>query len=455
MEIVILIIGLIVGFLCGYLIFKLKIQNKRGLSELEATDLNRELNELKTNLGKSEERIKILSENLEQKKSEASNLHDREVELSSELSRAAETNKNLREKLQDQKTEIEELQDKFTKEFENLANKIFDEKSSKFTQQNRENLDQILKPLGEKIKLFEEKVSNVYVDESKQRAALSEQIKNLHDLNQQMSKDATNLTKALKGESKTQGNWGEFILENILEKSGLQKDREYTIQSTFAGEDGKRQKPDVIINLPENRHIIIDSKVSLTAYETFCSTEDDELRKKALYDHIASVRNHIKELSKKNYQNIYGLSSMDFVIMFVPIEPAMAIASQEDITIWNDAFEKNIVIVSPSILHATLRTISNIWKQEKQNKNALEIARQSGALYDKFVNFVDDLINIGKKIDDTKNYYYEAMKKLYDGKGNIIKQIENIRTLGAKTTKSLNQGILDKSDSEAEVRMIS
>ena len=450
MEIVFLIIGILVGFLVGFLLFKLKSQNVKGITEVEANELNNQISELKTNLGKSEERNKFLNNSVESSKIDIDKLQGREKELIDELSRESANNINLKEKLQEQKGELEELQTRFTKEFENLANRIFDEKSSKFTQQNKDNIDQILKPLGEKIKLFEEKVNTVYVDESKQRAALAEQIRNLHDLNQQMSKDATNLTKALKGESKTQGNWGEFILESILEKSGLTRDREYSVQTTFTGEEGKRQKPDVIINLPENRHIIIDSKVSLTAYENFCSEEDEALRKVSLYEHIASIRNHVKELSKKNYQNIYDLSSMDFVIMFVPIEPAMALASQEDITIWNDAFEKNIVIVSPSILLATLRTISNIWKQENQNKNAMEIARQSGALYDKFVGFVDDLISIGKKIDETKNSYSDAMKKLYDGRGNIVRQIENIKSLGAKATKSLNQGLLDKSSTEEE-----
>ena len=453
MEIIFLIIGILVGFLVGFLIFKLKSQNVKGIPESEANELNIQISELKTNLGKSEERSKFLNDALESSKADIDKIRGREKELINELSSESANNKNLKEKLQEQKGELEELQIRFTKEFENLANRIFDEKSSKFTQQNKDNIDQLLKPLGEKIKLFEEKVNTVYVDESKQRAALAEQIRNLHDLNQQMSKDATNLTRALKGESKTQGNWGEFILESILEKSGLTRDREYSVQSTFTGEEGKRQKPDVIINLPENRHIIIDSKVSLTAYENFCSEEDEALRKVSLYEHIASIRNHVKELSKKNYQNIYDLSSMDFVIMFVPIEPAMALASQEDITIWNDAFEKNIVIVSPSILLATLRTISNIWKQENQNKNAMEIARQSGALYDKFVGFVDDLINIGKKIDETKNSYSEAMKKLYDGRGNIVRQIENIKSLGAKATKSLNQGLLDKSSTEEEEEM--
>lgn len=423
MDIIFLIIGLAVGLLLGFVITKLSSKNTESTNIL-----------LKENIGKLE--------------AENTGLKGKEVELNKEISRVTTLNLSLNDKLNEQKEELQNLQERFTKEFENLANKIFDEKSSKFTQQNRENIDQILKPLGEKIKLFEEKVERVYNEDTKQRASLAEQIKNLHDLNQQMSKDATNLTNALKGESKTQGNWGEFILDSILEKSGLVKGREYETQTTFTGEEGKRQKPDVIINLPENRHIIIDSKVSLTAYEQFCSTDDETEKKIALNNHIASIRSHVKELSNKNYQNIHNLSSMDFVIMFVPIEPAMAIASQADINIWNEAFEKNIVIVSPSILLATLRTIANIWKQENQNKNAIEIARQSGALYDKFVGFVDDLIGIGKKIDDTKEHYSEAMKKLYDGSGNIVRRIENLKALGAKATKSMNQNLLDKASDE-------
>ncbi len=423
MEIILLIIGLVIGLIIGFLIAKLSSKNTESTNNL-----------LKESIGKLEV--------------ENSKLKETEIDLNKKLSVMSTANENLEKRLQEQKDEIEVLQKKFAAEFENLANRIFEEKSSRFTQQNRENIDQILKPLGDKIESFKSRINEVYTDETKQRASLAEQIKSLNDLNQQMSRDATNLTNALKGESKTQGNWGEFILDSILEKSGLVKGREYETQTTFTGEEGKRQKPDVIINLPENRHIIIDSKVSLTAYEQFCSTEDETERKLALNNHIASIRSHVKELSNKNYQNIHNLSSMDFVIMFVPIEPAMAIASQADINIWNEAFEKNIVIVSPSILLATLRTISNIWKQENQNKNALEIARQSGALYDKFVGFVDDLINIGKKIDDTKEHYTEAMKKLYEGSGNIVKRIENLKSLGAKATKSLNQNLLDKASDE-------
>jgi DNA recombination protein RmuC len=423
MEIIMLVIGLAVGALLGFLIAKMGSKSSDGAAD-------------------------FLKESIAKLESDNSKLKETEIDLNRKLSGVSTENENLEKRLQEQKEEVETLQKKFTLEFENLANKIFDEKSSKFTQQNKDNIDQILKPLGERIKLFENRINEVYTDETKQRASLAEQIRGLNDLNQQMSKDATNLTNALKGESKTQGNWGEFILESILEKSGLVKGREYETQTTFTGEEGRRQKPDVIINLPEDRHIIIDSKVSLTAYEVFCSVEDESEKKTALNNHIASIRKHVKELSDKNYQSIHNLSSMDFVIMFVPIEPAMAIASQADINIWNDAFEKNIVIVSPSILLATLRTIANIWKQENQNKNAMEIARQSGALYDKFVSFTEDLINIGKKIDDTKGYYSEAMKKLYDGSGNIIRRIENIKALGAKATKSIGQNLLDKATDE-------
>lgn len=423
MEIILLIIGLVVGLTIGFLVAKLTSKNTESTNNL-----------LKETIGKLE--------------GENSKLKETEIDLNKRLSVMSIANENLEKRLQEQKDEIETLQKKFAVEFENLANRIFEEKSSRFTQQNRENMDQLLKPLGDKIESFKSRINEVYTDETKQRASLAEQIKSLNELNQQMSRDATNLTNALKGESKTQGNWGEFILDSILEKSGLVKGREYETQSTFTGEEGKRQKPDVIINLPENRHIIIDSKVSLTAYEQFCSTEDENEKRIALNNHIASIRSHVKELSNKNYQNIYDLSSMDFVIMFVPIEPAMAIASQADINIWNEAFEKNIVIVSPSILLATLRTIANIWKQEKQNKNAIEIARQSGALYDKFVGFVDDLINIGKKIDDTKEHYTEAMKKLYEGSGNIVRRIEKLKSLGVTPSKSINQNLLDKASVE-------
>jgi len=372
------------------------------------------------------------------------------LEFSSLSSVLKSENSNLIQKLDEQKREIEEIQQRFVKEFENLANRIFDEKSNKFTTQNRDNIDQILKPLNEKIKEFEKKVEETYDKESKQRFSLEVEIKKLYEANLQITKDATNLTNALKGQSKTQGNWGEFILESILEKSGLVKGREYIVQESYTGEDRKRFQPDIIINLPEHKSLVIDSKVSLVAYERYSSAEGETERVNALREHIASLKNHIKGLSGKNYQNLYQIQSLDFVLMFMPIESAFSLAVQYEPGLFNEAFEKNIVIVSPSTLLATLRTIASIWRQEKQNKNALEIARQSGALYDKFVGFIDDLKNVGNKIDIAKDSYDNAFKKLHEGSGNLISRVEKIKSLGAKTTKSLPQALLDRTENNDE-----
>jgi len=450
MEILFLFIGIIIGTLAVWLILKSKIEAAKGASPEVVEEFKGQINNLTVEKTKSDERNKILEENLSKVNAELNTERTKVIELNSSLSSLKSNNNNLLDKLNEQKKELSELQEKFTKEFENLANKILEEKSSKFTAQNKENLDQILKPLSEKIKDFEKKVEEVYVSDSKERAGLIQQIKTLHELNQQMSKEAVNLTNALKGQSKTQGNWGEFILESILEKSGLVKGREYLVQESLTTESGKRYQPDVLVNLPENKTIVIDSKVSLNAYEKYSSAEDDNERAKALKEHILSIRNHIKELSSKNYQNLYQIKSLDFVLMFLPIEPAFSLAVQYDAAIFNDAFEKNIVIVSPSTLLATLRTIASIWRQENQNKNAFEIARQGGALYDKFVGFIDDLVGIGNKIDSAKDGYINAMKKLHEGSGNLVSRAEKIKKLGAKVTKSLPQSLLDRSDNDEE-----
>lgn len=427
MDIIYLIIGILVGTLFTYFISKYKF---------------------KSSVSKSEERSSLLEKEIEKTESELSGERDKVLKLNSELSAGKADFLNLQNRLEEERKEIEELQTKFTKEFENLANKILEEKSVKFTEQNRENLDQILRPLSEKIKDFEKKVEDKYLKESNERASLVQQIKTLHELNQQMSKDANNLTKALKGDSKARGSWGEFILESVLEKSGLVKDREYKIQESFKTADGKLQKPDVIVYLPDDKNIIVDSKVSLVAYEQFSSTDNEAESSVSLKEHIRSIRNHIKELGEKNYQSLYKLNSPDFVLMFVPIEPAFALAVQNDPNLFYEAFEKNIVIVSPTTLLATLRTIASIWKQEKQNKNALEIARQSGDLYDKFVGFVDDLSLVGSNIKTTQVNYDKAMNKLSEGRGNLIRKAENIKELGAKATKSLPQSLLDESPEE-------
>ena len=355
---------------------------------------------------------------------------------------------NLWQRNKEQKEEVEKLQEKFTKEFENLANKILDEKSNKFTEQNKENMKNILTPLQDKIQLFEKKVEDTHKESIDYHAALRQQILGLREMNLQMSKETLNLTKALKGDSKMQGNWGELILERVLEKSGLEKDREYFVQQSHTNSDGGRVFPDVVIHLPDGKKMIVDSKVSLTSYEKYINEEDENLKIGFLKDHINSIKRHVEQLGDKNYQDLYQIESPDFVLLFIPMEPAFALALNEDTTLYNKAFEKNIVIVTPSTLLATLRTIDSMWTNQKQQENAFEIARQAGALYDKFEGFVADLIKIGKKIDESKVEYQGAMNKLVDGSGNLIKRVENLKKMGAKTQKTLPENILNRANSE-------
>ncbi len=437
------VLGIVKGFVIGYLVLKYTFKKKY---EGEIKEFESELNEANKSSSAVNERLNLINKEKEKVENDLSETREKNTQLVANNSRLEENNKNLKTKLEEQKIELEKLNDRFTKEFENLANKIFEKKGQKFTEQNEKLVQNLLNPLGEKIGDFQKRINEIYQEDTKDRTALKEQIRNLSDLNKQMSQDAENLTKALKGDTKTQGAWGEFILESILEKSGLSKDEQYEVQTSFTSGDGKRQRPDVIVRLPESKNIIIDSKVSLTAYERFSSAENENEKLSALKNHITSIKTHVKLLSEKNYQNLYELKSLDFVLMFVPIEPAFGLAVQNEPSIFNEAFEKNIVIVSPTTLLATLRTINNIWQQEKQNKYALEIAKQSGALYDKFVGFVEDLVEIGKKIDSSKDSYSNAMKKLYDGSGNLVRRAEKIKELGAKATKSLPQNLIEKSE---------
>ncbi len=331
------------------------------------------------------------------------------------------------------------------KEFENLANRILDEKSDKFTKLNQTNLNDILLPLKTKITEFEQKVDSTYRLEAAERNTLRGEIKNLVELNQQIGRDAVNLTRALKGDSQKQGNWGELILEKVLEFSGLRKGEEYKTQESFNHDEG-RQRPDVVVYLPENKHIIIDAKVSLVAYERYVSSEVETDRKQALIDHIASVRSHIKGLADRNYQAITGLNQPDFVLLFIPIESSFGLAIQSDNDLFAFAWDKKIVIVSPSTLLATLRTISSVWKQERQTKNALEIADRAGKMYDKFVGFMDDLHSVGKKIEESKKVYDGAMNKFSEGSGNVIRQAEQLKELGAKASKNFSQTLLDRAE---------
>lgn len=452
MEIVFLLVGLILGFLIAWFYASSKFKQKEQISPAEFENLKTQLQNEKLSHGKTEERLKVIEKTLEQTRSELQNELNEErkqkLNVSSELSAAKKEIENLNSRLAEQLKEYEEVQKKLTNDFKVIANQLLDEKSQKFTEQNKANLDSILKPLGEKIKDFEKKVDEVYINETKDRATLKEQLKMLQELNQQMTKEASNLTNALKGQAKTQGNWGEMILEKILERSGLNRDKEYSVQESVTTEEGKRFQPDVIIKLPENKAIIIDSKVSLLAYEKFVNAEDENERGTALKEHIQSVRNHVKNLSGKNYQNLYGLKSLDFVLLFMPIESAFGAAVQNDNELFNEAFDRNIVLVSPSTLLATLRTIANIWRYEYQNKNALQIAEQGGKLYDKFVAFVEDLKDIGSRINATQTSYDKAFKKLTEGRANIISQAEKLKELGAKTSKSIDGTLLNEAEDE-------
>ncbi|MBO7234669.1 MAG: DNA recombination protein RmuC [Paludibacteraceae bacterium] len=347
---------------------------------------------------------------------------------------ALKTEKNfLQEKLDNQIQQTEELQKRLTSEFENIANRVMKQRTEEFTATNQKQIGDMLNPLKEKIVAFEQTVQSTYEKELREKVSLGEELKKLTEMNKQMSLDATNLTNALKGDAKKQGNWGEVILERVLERSGLTLGQEYRREDVVEGSNGEVIRPDVIIYLPDNKHIIIDSKVSLVAYERYVSAEDDILREKAIKEHILSIRNHVKGLSEKNYQNARNINTPDFVLLFMPIEAAFAAAVQNDTELFSYAWEKHIVIVSPTTLLATLRTIASIWKQENQTKNAQEIARLSGTLYDKLVGFAEDMEKIKLNIERADKAYDEALKKLKDGKGNVIRTAEKIKELGAKT----------------------
>ena len=487
MEILYIILAFILGAVLAYFILKSSSVSRKSYEELQQNFIKKDadfsnaeskileiLEQLKeeknTNASQAEilnqlqnELAKISAENnaQNQKIAEQAELNQKQnaeikdlqleknnlIAIKSELSAQ---NENLQKLLDTQKEEIVKIQEEAKLQFENLANKILEEKTLKFTEQNQQNLKNILNPLQEKITDFEKKVENTHKESIDYHAALRQQILGLKEMNLQMSKETLNLTKALKGDSKIQGNWGELVLERVLEKSGLEKGREYEIQKSFTTEEGNRVQPDVIINLPDGKKMIVDSKVSLTAYEKYINEEDDEQKSSFLKEHVNSLKRHVEQLGSKNYQHLYQMESPDFVLLFIPIEPAFAIALNEDTQLYNKAFERNIVIVTPSTLLATLRTIDSMWTNQKQQENAYEIARQAGALYDKFDGFVTDLVKIGKKMDEAKTEYEGAMNKLVDGKGNLITSVQKLKIMGAKAKKSLPDAILNRANSSLE-----
>jgi DNA recombination protein RmuC len=440
-SILFLVIGLGLGFFIGVL-FKKSGQNT-SLNDEELKVLSTENTKLATRLENAEQVFK-------QQKEKEEKLTTQNNELIGLTAQLENQNRNLEERLTEQKAELEKLQERFTLEFQNIANKLLKENSKDFAEANQKRLDEILTPLKENIKAFEKKVEDKYDNELKERTSLIEQIKSLSDLNQQMRTDAQNLTKALKGDTKTQGNWGEFILEKILESSGLKKGEQYETQESYINEDGKTVRPDVVIKLPEDKHIIIDSKVSILAYSNFLEAQTEEEQIICVKAHITSVKNHINGLSEKNYSHAKGINSPDFVLMFLPSEPSFSFTLQSDQSIYNYAWDRKIVLVSPTTLLATLRTISSVWKQENQTKNAIEIAKQSGALYDKFVGFLEDLNKIDKGLKSSQSAYDEAVKKLQFGSGNLVGRVEKLKVLGAKTTKNLPANFSEDEDNQDE-----
>ena len=442
-----IVIGLVIGLVAGYIFSQVVSKSKAAAYEGRAEELRKnsetltsEKNELAVKLAALQEKTASIPR-LEEENAKSK---ERNIELEKEVSVLETSLAESREKFQ----MLNEAEDKLKAAFENLSNKIFEENSSKFTIKNKENIGSILKPLQNQLSEFKDKVEKVYVDESKDRTALSEQIKNLKDLNEQISKDAVNLTHALKGDVKTQGAWGEVILEKVLEESGLRKGHEYETQLTLKDDEGKNKRPDVIVRLPDNKDVVIDSKVSLVAYERYHSSDDESEKAIALKEHISSVRNHIKELSQKSYNELPEIHSLDYVLMFIPIESAFITAIENDRNLGSEAFDNNIAIVSPSTLLATLKTIQYIWRSEQQTKNANEIAKKASGLYEKFCLFVDSLKDVGKNIDKANMSYEKALGQLSTGKNNLIRQVENIKSLGVKANKELPQELIDKSSNE-------
>jgi len=340
---------------------------------------------------------------------------------------------------------LNEAKEALTSQFKNLANEILDDKSKRFTEQNLTSLDALLKPLQTKLSEFKEQVNTSYGNEARERFALKSEIERLANLNLRMSDETRSLTQALKGDSKVQGNWGELVLESILESSGLRKGEEYLVQDSHTQTDGSRLQPDVVVKLPEGRSLVVDSKVSIAAYSRHAEATNPTISEQELAAHIQSLRQHIQGLSSKNYSSLYGIGSVDFVLMFVPIEPAFLLALKTAPNLYQEALAKNIVLVCPSTLMATLRTVAHLWRQDHQNRNALEIAKQCGTLYDKFVGFVDDLEKLGQRLDQAQTSYHDAFSKLKSGKGNLIRTAEKVRELGVKPSKNLPTPLIESS----------
>jgi len=441
-----LIIGIIISFFFTKMIMKNKIELEREKIENENNDKLLELEKEKSQL---EERVTRIVEMELQISKLNEDINSKNIKSTELVKKIAELETSIKQerKSSDEKLELlNESKEELKNEFKNLSNEILEEKSKKFTETNKENIDGILNPLKEEFNQFKKTVAETYDKESRDRTALKTQIDGLKELNEKLGKEALSLTNALKGDSQKQGAWGEVILERVLEESGLHKGREYETQMSFNDDGGKRKRPDAIIHLPNEKDVIIDSKVSIVAYQNYHQTDGEIEKEQFLKDHLLSIKNHIKGLSLKNYEDIEEIKTLDYVLMFIPIESAFMLAMENDRELFSAAFEKNIVIVTPSTLLVTLKTIQNIWRYEKQNKHAQEIAKKAGDLYDKFVNFSDSLTEIGTNLNKARNSYEIAVKRLSTGKGNLISQAQKIKTLGIKTKKEFSPNLVDNSE---------
>lgn len=447
MNIAFLIAGIIIGGLIAWLFSGQRWNRERNtLLDTQKNLENRTLlaeSTLESNTRHTQDNIQQKEQEADVLKQELSAERAKVLDLNTELATTREAGKFLEQKLEDQKNEITQLRVSFNQEFENIANRLFKEHTKEFSESSKKNISEILNPLKEKIQQFETRVNDAFNQEMRDTISLKEQVQQLFLLNQRISQEANNLTKALKGDVKTMGNWGEVILERVLEQSGLEKGTMYETQVSTVNEEGKRYQPDVIIHLPDKKHIVVDAKVSLIAYEKYTHAENEEDRQRFIKDHLTSVYNHVKTLSTKNYQGSQDYNSPDFVLLFVPIEASFGIAIREDAALFEYAWKNKIVLVSPSTLLATLKIIESMWKQENQTKNAMEIVRQGSSLYDKFVGFVEDLTRVGSNLQATQKVYEEAVNKLQNGKGNLISRVENLKKLGLKPAKSLPDKLLE------------
>ena len=429
-----------------------KLETELAQAKVENNRLTDQLSELSQQLGAAHSTIVARDEKIESDAKSIFVLTQVKEGLESRLQelRASEASLSTQLKAEQQQGAeklalLEQAKEHLSLQFKELANQILEDKSKRFTDQNQKNIKHLLDPIQHQLREFKDQVEKTYYQENKDRSALASQVKQLMELNTQLSDDAKNLTSALKGQSKIRGDWGELILERILESSGLRKDQEYTVQKSHTREDGSRAQPDVIINLPEDKYLVVDSKVSLNAYLEYAEAEDEAQRTAASKRHMASIKGHIKDLSSKNYQALYGVKSLDCVIMFIPVESAFMLAISCDAALWQEAWNKNVLLVSPTTLLFVIRTVAHLWRQEQQNQNAQDIAKRGGLLYDKFVNFVEDLEDVGKRIRMTQESYNKACTKFYDGTGNLIRQAEMLRDMGISPKKSLPANIVEKS----------